>query len=268
MKIQKKEESVFSTSALDLFCSAMGVFMLLCFVLMPYYRNETPAEEKPPTEEKPVNQDVSVITPSVTVAISWKIAPTVKVKEGIDSGAFMNGTYPKFADRCCDFDLYVQEILPDSNKAFLHDFQHIGAYAETAARLVADSRQGGSEAWVQPAVHPGESCDVFAVAFKKNGLPTFEKSMDFYEIVLHVLVLSGHGKTDEWELRLNNTELDKLVLTEGERGDIGDDNTKIGYASKKLSGQKRIPLIRIKVARDSSISAQPMPNSKLQQISQ
>lgn len=267
MKIQKKEESVFSTSALDLFCSAMGVFMLLCFVLMPYYRNETPAEEKPPTEEKPVSQNVSVITPSVTVAISWTIAPTVKVKGGVDARKFMDVTYPKFADRCCDFDLYVQEILPGGNKAFLHDFQHIGAYKETPARLVADSRLGGSEAWVQPAVHPGESCDVFAVAFNKSGLSAFEKDMEFYEVVLHVLVLSGHGKTDEWEMHLSNAELEKLVLTPEERTAVTDRNTKVGYACKTLSGQKRIPLIRIKVAQDSAVTAQPMPNSKLQQIS-
>lgn len=267
MKIQKKEESVFSTSALDLFCSAMGVFMLLCFVLMPYYRNETPAEEKPPTEEKPVNQDVSVITPSVTVAISWTIAPTVKVKGGVDARKFMDVTYPKFADGSCDFDLYVQEIPAGGNKAFLHDFQHIGVYKETSARLVADSRHGGSEAWVQPAVMAGETCDVFAVVFKKSGLSAFEESMDFYEVVLHVLVLSGHGKTDEWEMRINNTELEQLVLTKEERSDVGDESTKVGYASKKLSGQKRIPLIRIKVAQDSSVSAQPIPNSKLQQIS-
>lgn len=260
MKIQKKEESVFSTSALDLFCSAMGVFMLLCFVIMPYYRNETPEKETPTPEQKPVEENVAVVTPSVTVAISWSVK-NIKARAEI--------TPSEFQDTSCDFDLYVQEILPGSNTAYLHDYLHVGRYKETGARLVADSQHGGSEAWVQPAVKAGEICDVFTVLFSKAILEDYDSSLESYDVVVRVLLLSGSGTTEEWELTINKNELAQLMLTKEEQNRVNNKQKGAGYeqTTPDMGPKKRIPLLRIKVGEDCSISAQPLPNSKLKPIS-
>lgn len=46
--------SVYSTSAIDLFCSAMGVFMLICFIAFAQIKEETPPEPMPsPPEPAP-----------------------------------------------------------------------------------------------------------------------------------------------------------------------------------------------------------------------
>ena len=44
MKIPDRDTAVFSTSAIDLFASALGAFILLVMLLFPYYRNAGPAE--------------------------------------------------------------------------------------------------------------------------------------------------------------------------------------------------------------------------------
>ncbi len=42
MKTINRELSVFSTSAVDLFASALGAFILLMLLLFPYYRHAGP----------------------------------------------------------------------------------------------------------------------------------------------------------------------------------------------------------------------------------
>ncbi|NIV20029.1 MAG: hypothetical protein GWN54_05210, partial [Gammaproteobacteria bacterium] len=39
MRIPERNSAVFSTSAIDLFASALGAFILLVMLLFPYYRN-------------------------------------------------------------------------------------------------------------------------------------------------------------------------------------------------------------------------------------
>ena len=39
MRLLNRETSVFTTSAIDLFASALGAFILLVMILFPYYRN-------------------------------------------------------------------------------------------------------------------------------------------------------------------------------------------------------------------------------------
>lgn len=50
MRIPERDTAVFSTSAIDLFASALGAFILLVMLLFPYYRNAGPAEAYSRTE--------------------------------------------------------------------------------------------------------------------------------------------------------------------------------------------------------------------------
>jgi hypothetical protein len=51
MKIPERDTAVFSTSAIDLFASALGAFILLVMLLFPYYRNAGPDEAFSRTQE-------------------------------------------------------------------------------------------------------------------------------------------------------------------------------------------------------------------------
>ena len=51
MKPSNREMSVFSTSAIDLFASALGAFILLMMLLFPYYRNAGPENAPSPTRD-------------------------------------------------------------------------------------------------------------------------------------------------------------------------------------------------------------------------
>ncbi|MBE0437856.1 MAG: hypothetical protein IBX56_18905, partial [Methylomicrobium sp.] len=44
MRRRNREISIFSMSALDLFASALGAFVLLTLILLPYYLKESPPE--------------------------------------------------------------------------------------------------------------------------------------------------------------------------------------------------------------------------------
>ena len=50
MKPTRREASIFSVSAVDLFASALGAFVVVAFVLLPYFPN---TGEAPPTTVAP-----------------------------------------------------------------------------------------------------------------------------------------------------------------------------------------------------------------------
>lgn len=51
MHSRREDQSVFSTSALDLFASALGAFILIVLILFPHYQNEGPAAANSEVEE-------------------------------------------------------------------------------------------------------------------------------------------------------------------------------------------------------------------------
>lgn len=60
MQRRNREITIFSLSAIDLFCSGMGAIMILMVLLMPYYRKTSPATPSPVAE---------VVTPKKANAI-------------------------------------------------------------------------------------------------------------------------------------------------------------------------------------------------------
>ena len=55
MRRKSKDINIFSMSALDLFASAMGAFVLITVILMPYYLKKSP-EVTPPASSKVVDK--------------------------------------------------------------------------------------------------------------------------------------------------------------------------------------------------------------------
>ena len=54
MKRRNREISIFNMSALDLFASALGAFILLAIVIFPYFPNTTRAVVAPPSPDPPI----------------------------------------------------------------------------------------------------------------------------------------------------------------------------------------------------------------------
>jgi hypothetical protein len=52
MQRRNREITIFSLSAIDLFCSGMGAIMVLMVLLMPYYKKTSPTKPTPITEVK------------------------------------------------------------------------------------------------------------------------------------------------------------------------------------------------------------------------
>ncbi len=120
MKRAQRDTTVFSLSALDLFCSAMGVFMVLCFIALPSFSKISPAPPAPapPTPQQPV------VLACIIVSIEWK--------------------------ENNDVDLHV--VDPNGRH-----FSYVKKeYADSQAMLTQDSRCAGKEIWVHPKTTPGD----------------------------------------------------------------------------------------------------------------
>lgn len=169
MRKKKKELTVFSLSALDLFCSAMGVFMILCFIVFPYYMKDDPLPtptlepipvETPPPPPPPVRIRVEEPrvkkVPAVSIAMHWEME-----LRGPNGETYWSTL------TCNDVDMVIDAPGPNGRR-LLYNYkqrQHEGS----PARYQVDARQGGGELWVHPAIIPGRYEAGFNI-FSKDSL--------------------------------------------------------------------------------------------------
>lgn len=98
MKKRNNNVEIFSTSALDLFASAMGAFIVIAVILFPYYRNITPllaeidalkqSVSEKEQENKDLQQQVKDAQVTVLLGISTKATRLVIL---MDMSGSMNG---------------------------------------------------------------------------------------------------------------------------------------------------------------------------------
>ena len=72
MRIPDRDTAVFTTSAIDLFASALGAFILLVMLLFPYYRNAGTDEAFAQTESITVSGTLTVPLELDVVTGTWK----------------------------------------------------------------------------------------------------------------------------------------------------------------------------------------------------
>lgn len=182
----KKDITVFSLSALDLFCSAMGVFMILCFIVFPYYMKETPApptpvepapapptpDEPPPVIEPPQPEQVPETVPSVTAAIYWEC----RLTEGGWACPALH-----------DVDLCVDAPGPNGGRLKYHCFAR--EHAGSPALILVDSMRGGGEAWMHPNVTEGS----YKVGFKVASLTQNEISHKYNGLRVKLTIITPNG---------------------------------------------------------------------------
>jgi len=181
---KRREITVFSLSAIDLFCSALGVFMVLCIIVFPYYKKEapTPASEPepevapPPTPAPPEPAPTPKVIPSITVAMNWQ----VEVKRH-------NGSVDWISTTSDDVDLYVD--APGSDGRVLRYSYKQKRHAGEPALYLVDSTRGGGEVWVHPKAISGTYKVSFSIYSK--GRVTDVARVLRYRVLLTVVTPEG-----------------------------------------------------------------------------
>ena len=129
MKSRNRELNIFSMSALDLFASAMGAFILIAFVLFPYFPNtgdsaERVAEVRAQLESQLESCEERAKKKFVLVVMSWNTSD--------------------------DIDLHV--IDPNSREFYYGE----KSFSGSRAKLEEDNTRGpGNEIWLHPAAEDG-----------------------------------------------------------------------------------------------------------------
>lgn len=149
LRRRRRHIEIFSISALDLFASALGAFILVTIILFPYYGEGRTAPERLALKDETIRRLESQLEaarppgpPFVLVRIRWAA-----------SGA--------------DVDLHVTD--PAGQEFFWRRPNASGLdYASSAAELSSDMTGGpGVEVWEHPAATPGP----YQIDYVANGLP-------------------------------------------------------------------------------------------------
>ncbi len=156
MKKKNRELNAFSISALDLFCSAMGVFMLICFIVMNKQADEAKPVEIPPHTK---------VIKSLTLILSWDVKCT-------ECGSSENDAqWQPLA--LGDIDMVVR-FTDDSGKQseFTPKSRSVKNYNK--ALYAADSVAGGADVWSAATAIPGKYEIYYHIASTYTGTGSIE----------------------------------------------------------------------------------------------
>ncbi len=221
----------------------MGVFMILCFILFPYYGKKAP-EPQPPTPElpKPEPKPEPIVKekliPSLTVALHWE--HRLRDTSGREAPYWSSVT-------CDDVDLFVEAPSETEPGRVLRYGRRERRHPGSPARFLVDSMRGGGEVWIHPKVTPGKYKVYYAIAKKtsdrymsingKYSGDSVNYEVQAYRIVLTVVTPDGMlGGTDE--------------------DDNGIEPVVISYSNFVPNKDKRILMATITVSEDGSISVE------------
>lgn len=157
---RKREISIFNMSALDLFASAMGAFIVLTVILFPFYLKHKDLSEQVKKAERRLGDCVRK-----NGELRNKIAEAGRKNSRIKAGLRgcrqkLTKTFlvivMKWETSAHDIDMHVTD--PDGH-TFTYKIHNRNRthFPGTAARLSVDTRRGpGVEIWEHPAAKPGD----------------------------------------------------------------------------------------------------------------
>lgn len=161
MKRKSRELNIFSMSALDLFASALGAFILITLILMPYYLKESPPPQESP--ECPECPEISECPEPCTPCPDPEVIRVSVVKDNLI-------LLQMFWDKKVDIDMHVK--TPDGT--FYYNKETISG---RPGQFFQDDTKGGTaadpakEGWLSFKPTPGtyEICyNYFTSPFKGN----------------------------------------------------------------------------------------------------
>ncbi len=178
MRRQRKELNIFSLSALDLFASALGAFILLAVIQFPYTKkNEDIVEAKRKTEQQ-LAQCTSKLD-EATKRAKKEEADVEKCKQRLKN-TFL-AVILKWETKVQDVDLHV--IDPDGNEFYYkrHN-RNRNEFPSADAEISVDQIKGpGVEVWEYYQAKPG-LYKIYANLYNRHGNPNNPviKSMVYY----------------------------------------------------------------------------------------
>lgn len=199
MRRRNREINIFNMSALDLFASALGAFILLFAILMPYYLKTS----------KIVMQENVQLKAQVK---EQQLRLQALEQENADYKARLSQTFlavvMKWPTAGVDIDLYVKDT---AGNVFSFEQQ---THSGTLAELSVDTKIGpGIEIWEHPSASPGEY--VVSYDFFKES-PVSEPT----EITGTVYFRDGAKKLQSLQLNGRGDNKQVAIITVTPEGDV------------------------------------------------
>jgi len=167
MKLRNREINIFSMSALDLFASALGAFILLTVVSLPYFSNTGSSDKDVAKLRKDLRKAKSAL--QISQARIKKIKSSMsnsqaKAAQCIDKNRKLSGSLNKCSNALKKKFVLVVISWATTDDVDMHIVDPQGrefyykkkSFSGTAAKLEEDSIRGpGNEIWLHPAALPG-----------------------------------------------------------------------------------------------------------------
>jgi len=179
MKLRNREINIFSMSALDLFASALGAFILLTVVSLPYFSNTGSSDVDVAKLRKDLGKAQSALQKSkakIKKIKSSMSSSQAKAAQCMEKNRKLSGSLNKCSialkkkfvlvviswGTTDDIDMHV---IDPQGREFYYKKK---AFSGTPAKLEEDSIRGpGNEIWLHPAALPG-TYKVYYKLYKKR----------------------------------------------------------------------------------------------------
>ena len=240
MKPRSRELNIFSMSALDLFASAMGAFILIAFVLFPYFPNtgdsaERVAEVRAQLEQVQAalaaceDQQQASVSPDALAAceeLNRQLEGQLSACEEQQQGSVSRNTLGECESRNRDLEADLSSCQAQARKKFLliimswntgddidlHVLDPAGrefyygnrSFSGSRAKLEEDNTRGpGNEIWLHPLAEAG----TYRVYYKYFNTDKGES------VLVRGGVLTPDGQTPLRQIRLRREGDKELVAT-------------------------------------------------------
>ncbi|MFI3291267.1 MAG: hypothetical protein R3Y46_05230 [Opitutales bacterium] len=189
MAKKRGEISVFSMSAIDLFCSALGAFMIIAIIVMPSYSKKAPPQELTQEQAEEIQENIQELQKQIEnlevkniksqMQVDKKKLENAQITAQVDEldsqveavAKALNGTFlivvaswetKGFLENSDDIDMYV--VDPKKNK-----YNYINKrYPNIDAELAEDAKNAiGIEVWETSSAMAG-TYEVYFIAFQKR----------------------------------------------------------------------------------------------------
>jgi hypothetical protein len=203
MQKRNREINIFSLSALDLFCGAMGAFMLLALVALPDYKKSLPLKKEVAILKAQIAEHTKVLSDA---------QKEIKALEKSLSHTFLVAVIAWETD--ADIDLHVHTPRGNHYSFSRHNRANASprVYPNEDAELSMDMLLGGAEVWQMVKADPGQyrinlqnfdnrgsrtPTTVQGLILYRNGSHKFSKSLQTSEEVSVLTVaVDAEGNVD------------------------------------------------------------------------
>jgi hypothetical protein len=176
MKRANRDVEIFSISALDLFASGMGAFMIIAIILFPYYQNTAVEDMSKKLRQlhgklEQCNAQGARLRKEVETKKKGSLQADTDLKKcELDTARTYLVIVMTWSSRRHDIDLHIVDPSGKTFKFSRHN-RNRRAFPSTNSELSADTTAGpGIEVWEAPQAQPG-SYKIYYHFYSRKGNP-------------------------------------------------------------------------------------------------